>query len=359
MGLEGFLGAGLGFQVIGLWQAFAVVKSFRSNDSGGRMPRQLVKAGKAHRTSELVIIAVLSVLHMIFSLIASNSDHLHGSGVGMAVSLERFGVATLFLLYSFVAFLSEGSSFLPLPAGALELIAIFAFGEEFLLFTQTRGGEDHDAVGLESQYYSLLLVPVGVCLLATALEIAFPTAVLPPLVRSMALILQGSWFYQMAVSLFTTKWMAQGCELIRRGVGDYTVRCEGMSSMRGRAIATLQFNCHLAMLLLFLLPLYTVMSKCYTVPSSYERLGDNEVSDEARGSLQHTDRGQELAQAQYFHVLEDEDEALEPVEAKDGTTAWASQMISFRCTHERVLGVPKWKYLKSVSRLLVSRNAIP
>ncbi|KAL3692721.1 hypothetical protein R1sor_006372 [Riccia sorocarpa] len=319
MGLEGFLGTGLGFQVIGLWQAYSAVKSFRSSDSGGRVPRPLVKAGKAHRTSELVIIAVLSVLHMIFSLIASNSNQLHGSGVGMAVSLERFGVATLFLLYSLVAFLSEGSSFLPLPAGTLELIALFAFGEEFLLFNQSRGGEDHDAVGLESQYYSLLLVPIGVCLITTALEIAFPIAVLPPIVRSMALILQGSWFYQMAVSLFTTKWIAQGCELTRRGEGDYTVRCEGMSLMRGKAIATLQFNCHLAMLLLFLLPLYGLMSKWYKVPSSYERLGDNEVMDEARSSLQQKERGQELAQAQYFHVLEDEDEALESAEPKDET----------------------------------------
>lgn len=319
MGLEGLIGAGLGFLSIGLWQAFTVVKFFRLNDSassggGARRSRQLLKGGNSHRNIELSIIAVLSILHMVFSLIASSNDQAHGSGVGMALSLERFGVATLFLMYSLVAFISESSTILPLPAGTLELVALFAFGEEFLLFYSNNSGE-HDA-GLETQYYSLILVPIGVCLLATAMEVAFPTAVLPPFVRSMALVLQGTWFFQMAASIYTTKWMAQGCELDKRGEGDVTLRCEGMSLMRGKAIATLQFNCHLAMLLLFLLPLYALMSRIYTFPSTYERLGDNEVSDEARGSLQVKDRGQELAQAEYRHVLEDEDENSDSLEAK-------------------------------------------
>ncbi|CAM6101289.1 unnamed protein product [Calypogeia fissa] len=307
----GQIGAGLGFLGVGLWQAFVSVKAYKlgSSSTSNKHPRFFSSSAFA-RYGMHVAVALLAVLHMIFSLI-STTTHNNGSGVGAAFALERFGVASVFLLYAVVALISEGTTALPLPAGMVDLLAVFAFGQEFSLFYLT-SGDNHNSSGLEEQYYSLLLVPIGVCLLATAIEIAHPAAILPRLVQSLALVLQGTWFFQMAVSLFGTKWMAQGCDLVQQSEGVYTVDCVNMSSlMRGKALATLQFNCHLALLLLTLIPIYSVLSKVYSVPQNYERLGDSQMTEETRELNDGRETGQELAESNYFHVLGEDDEVEE------------------------------------------------
>ena len=73
-------------------------------------------------------------------------------------------------------------------------------------------------------------------------------------------MLQGTWFVQMGVSLFS-RWVAQGCSLHQVSRGNYTLRCKGHPEYhRARAIATLQFNCHLALLVVVIVGLYSVVS---------------------------------------------------------------------------------------------------
>jgi hypothetical protein len=89
----------------------------------------------------------------------------------------------------------------------------------------------------------------------------------------------------------------------------------GMHLMRGQAIATLQFNCHLAFLLLFLLPLYSIMSTCNSSPQTYEPLGDGEGFGEAKELVQVRDPSRispHFLHADNFHVIQ-EDEELEEV----------------------------------------------
>lgn len=228
----GMVASGLGFLSIGLWQAFLTLR-------------------RSSSAAHLVFIAALAFVHIISGLIASHVDQSLADGVAMATPLERSSVAIFFLIFPIAHLLRDKTPILPLPQEFLQFILLLAFGHEFLLFFLQRP----DA-GLESRYYSLLLVPIGVCLLSTALGIAYPSSLLPPLARSMALVFQGTWLIQMGLSFFTAAFMPKGCSLKQRGEGDYVVTCAGMFLMRGKAVATLQFNCHMALLLAILLPLY-------------------------------------------------------------------------------------------------------
>lgn len=228
MGWEAQAGAGVGFLVVGLLQGFKQIRSFRKRSNTRN--RLVFHQGRARKSwyhdLELYLILFLSLSHIVCDMVVSGTEGNLDHAVAASVNLQRMGVACVFLFYAVVALIVDNSRVLPIPPEIIKLLILFAFGQEFLLFYLQR-----DHVGLEIQYHYLLLVPVGVCLGSTAAEIAYPKAVLPPLVRSMGLILQGTWFLQIAVSLFSPKWVSQGCALQEIGEGDYTVTCQG--EMRG------------------------------------------------------------------------------------------------------------------------------
>ena len=85
-------------------------------------------------------------------------------------------------------------------------------------------------MGLKGRYHTLLLVPIGAYVVSTIAEIAYPKSVLLPLIRSMGLVMQGTWFMQIAVSLFSAKSISQGCTL-EEGEGEFTVTCQSESSI--------------------------------------------------------------------------------------------------------------------------------
>lgn len=274
--------AGLGFLGVGLFQAFNLL---RSHSKFGGTPNVELRVGKLSlRTAEALIVAVLASLHILGNLLPKYKVHTDGnSSPGSAIRLERAAVAGVFLVYALAALISEARTRLlpPLPPSVLKLMAVGAFVEEFLLFYFK--GRD---AGLADQYHSLMLLPVGVCVASTALEIVFPDSLAPPLVRSMALVLQGTWLFQTAASLFSS-WIVTGCELDERGAGDYGVVCEPVQMMhRGKAVATLQFNLQMAGLLVCALPAYALVHRVYGRPpgtTGYEPLvGEKEVPQEAR-----------------------------------------------------------------------------
>lgn len=144
-----------------------------------------------------------------------------------------------------------------LPRSLLNLLCLFAFVEEFILFYLRK----KDLSGIENRYFDLLLVPVGVCVFATLIELKDSESSFPRLGRGVGLILQGMWFVQMGVVFFSDL-MTHGCSLHSKSRGNFTVRCKGHDEYhRGRAIATLQFNCHLALLVALVVGVYAVICK--------------------------------------------------------------------------------------------------
>ena len=82
--------------------------------------------------------------------------------------------------------------------------------------------------------------------------------------------------------------------------------------MRGQAIATLQFNCHLTLLLIVLLTLYLVMSRLYTLPQHYQPLGDSDEAKELRQLKDSSRISPHYMQADQFHVIQEDEELEEP-----------------------------------------------
>lgn len=136
----------------------------------------------------------------------------------------------------------------------LNLVLLFGFGEEFLLFYLQR----KDPTGVENRYYDLLLVPIAVCVIATVLELGEYASNVTKLGRGIGLLLQGTWFVQMGLSLFYKNFVSEGCDLHQVSMGNYSLRCKGHGEYhRARAIATLQFNCHLALMVIVLVGFYS------------------------------------------------------------------------------------------------------
>ncbi|KAA8530280.1 hypothetical protein F0562_004989 [Nyssa sinensis] len=121
--------------------------------------------------------------------------------------------------------------------------------------------EKKDPSGIENRYFDLLLVPISVCAFSTILELKTPKSNFAGLSRGVGLILQGTWFVQMGFSFYSDL-MAHGCSLHEKSRGNYTVRCKGHPEYhRGRAIATLQFNCHLSFLVVLIVGVFSLINK--------------------------------------------------------------------------------------------------
>ncbi|XP_078443032.1 plant viral-response family protein (DUF716) [Wolffia australiana] len=159
------------------------------------------------------------------------------------------------------------------PLGAAAQLSNAAF----LLF-RTRSP---DSPGVENRYYDLALVTVAASAAAALLSAAAEGSPLPRLIRGLGTALQGTWFLQMGFSFFSTA-VAHGCSLRRRSRASFTVLCRGHAEYhRGRAVATLQFNGHLALLVVTCLAVYAAAvggggerrRPKYELVSEMERLG--------------------------------------------------------------------------------------
>lgn len=319
MGWEAQAAAGVGFLVVGFLHGFKQIRSYRLQNSRSYsfQDSSTPRRKSWYHDIELYIILVFALSHVITDEVVSRIESGAQHPVAVSVNAQRSVVAINFLFYALVTLIVDNTKWLPVPPQMISLLALSAFVQEFLLFYFQR-----DGAGLESQYHYLLLVPIGVCAGSTAAEIAYPNALLPPVIRSMGLILQGTWFIQIAVSVFGSTWISQGCSLKEDGEGDYTVICEGMNLMRGQGIATLQFNCHLALLLVLLLPSYAVMCKIYTSPQHYQPLGDSEGNYEPKELTQLRDTSRispHYMQSDQFHVIQEDEELEEPTPRRGST----------------------------------------
>lgn len=258
MGFFTLVLAGVGFILIGMWESLLSSsqppKLDQSSITPGTRPGRKYPYSSPLTFFSIALLSFFFICNSLYSLIdAVNSK----DRVGSPLQLQMLATAFLFLLYAVLGLLMKFTDSVPLPSSFLSLICLFAFAEEFLLFYLQR----KDTVGIENRYFDMMLVPITICLFSTVLELKSPKSKLPRLARGIGLILHGTWFLQMGLSFFSS-WMVHGCSLYEKSRGNYTVRCKGHPEYhRGRAIATLQFNCHLAFLVVLVVAAFSIISR--------------------------------------------------------------------------------------------------
>ncbi|KAK6153048.1 hypothetical protein DH2020_012687 [Rehmannia glutinosa] len=287
MGLFTYTVAGGAVIVIGAWESLiSVSESLNQNPSSlssSQLPasppqnvnRPMPKTTSFSSTVTFLLISVLSLLFIVNSFISLSDAVSSKDNVGFALQLEVISVEFLFLLYSVLGILTNIKDSFRFPLKLLNVIYAFAFGEEFLLFyTQNK-----DPSGIENRYYDLILVPIAICLFSTVLELKSPKSTYPRLARGLGLVLQGMWTLQMGFSFYSNL-ITNGCALHERSRGNYTIKCKGHPEYhRGRAIATLQFNCYLALFVTLAVAFYSVFCKKYGINREFMRYKPLGVGD--------------------------------------------------------------------------------
>ncbi|KAL8528263.1 hypothetical protein ACS0TY_005898 [Phlomoides rotata] len=304
MGLFTYTIAGGALILIGAWESLTSasesLEQIPSTFSSSQLPQDInkptPKTASFSSTVTFLLISVLSALFIVNSFISLSDALSSKDNMGFALQLEVITIAFLFLLYSVLGILTNIKESFPFSPKLLNVICVFAFGEEFLLFyTQNK-----DPSGIENRYYDLILVPVAVCLFSTILELKSSKSIYPRLGRGIGLVLQGMWILQMGFSFYSNL-IAHGCTLNERSRGNYTIRCKGHPEFhRGRAIATLQFNCHLALLVTISIGVYSFFCKNYGINREFMRYkplglgdGDGGENNHAQFSLNSDDEDEE------------------------------------------------------------------
>ncbi|CAK8541248.1 unnamed protein product [Lathyrus sativus] len=280
MGLISFASTGAGFILLGCLQ------SLRASQ-----PNKLNKLNKLFH----ITLSIFTSFITLSSIISILNAYTSNDAVALPLHLQTLPISSLFLIHSLL------SLFLPfLPSPLLNLITAFGFAEEFLLFYLQR----KDPTGIENRYYDLLLVPIAICVFSTLLDLGSYESNVPKLGRGIGLILQGTWFVQMGFSLFSSNFVAEGCNLHLFSKGNYTLRCKGHPEYhRARAIATLQFNCHLALMVVVLVAFYSF---------TCGKIGD--LGRSSTEGLKYTHLGAEMHSLENFTLDSDDDQ-----EVKDGS----------------------------------------
>ncbi|PIN14516.1 hypothetical protein CDL12_12855 [Handroanthus impetiginosus] len=295
MGLFTYTIAGGALIIIGAWESLTSAYDFLKQTPSSQLPAQNTnrtapKTASASSMVTFLLISVLSVLFIVNSFLSMSDAVSSKDNMGFALQLEVISVAFLFLLYSILGILSNTKDSFRFSLKILNIIYAFAFGEEFLLFyTQSK-----DPSGIENRYYDLVLVPIAICLFSTVLELKSSQSTYAKLGRGIGLVLHGMWTLQMGFSFYSNL-IANGCSLHERSRGNYTIKCKGhMEYHRGRAIATLQFNCHLALLVTLAVGYYSFFCKTYGVNQEFMRykpLGvqETQLDNNARFTLESDD----------------------------------------------------------------------
>ncbi|XP_060191578.1 uncharacterized protein LOC132621362 [Lycium barbarum] len=262
MGLFNYTVAGGGFILIGAWESLASTSTALKNSSQPSTSQnpstdKHTQGSVFSSSITFVLILILSFLSVLDSLLSFFDAINSKDNVGSVLQLQVIAISLLFFLYSVLGLITRLKKSFLLPTPILNLVCLFAFAEEFLLFYLQR----KDPSGVENRYYDLLLVPITICAFCSFLELKNPKSSYTRLGRGIGLILQGMWILQMGFAFFSDL-VAQGCALHEKSRGNYTVKCKGHQEYhRGRAIATLQFNCHLALLVTVISFVYSIVCK--------------------------------------------------------------------------------------------------
>ncbi|KAJ4892626.1 hypothetical protein Rs2_19420 [Raphanus sativus] len=268
MGILGYAVAGGGFAVIGAWESldssYLDPNSSTGDDSSSPMAPQITPSPPKSSGSSSIPTALLSSLFIANSIYSFFSSIGSSDRVGSMLQLQILAVAVLFLVYAVVSHLvanSKNAAFAALPSSITTLLLLFGFIEEFLMFYLQK----KDTSGIENRYYDLMLVPIAICVFSTLFDLRSDSnntthRQFAKLGRGIGLILQGTWFLQMGVSFFTGL-ITNNCSFHEKTRGNFTIKCRGHGDYhRAKAIATLQFNCHLALMVVLATALFSVVA---------------------------------------------------------------------------------------------------
>ncbi|XP_009147424.1 uncharacterized protein LOC103870973 [Brassica rapa] len=258
MGILSYAVAGGGFAVIGAWESLD--SSNLDPNPSSPTADQITPSPPKSTGSSSTPVALLSSLFIANSIYSFFSSIGSSDRVGSMLQLQILAVAVLFLVYAVVTHLvnSKNGSFAALPSSITSLLLLFGFIEEFLMFYLQK----KDTSGIENRYYDLMLVPIAICVFSTVFELKSDSTThrFAKLGRGVGLILQGTWFLQMGISFFTGL-ITNNCSFHEKSRGNFTVKCKGHGDYhRAKAIATLQFNCHLALMVVLATALFSVVA---------------------------------------------------------------------------------------------------
>ncbi|KAJ0559935.1 hypothetical protein HanPI659440_Chr06g0229361 [Helianthus annuus] len=224
------------FLVVGVWHIWCTVVRYASDPDSFRVRVWNPVPGFNGRLKylELYVISVGAFIDMCIELLYSTHLKFFVNGVLNPHHMNDFehgGMLLMFFVFSIVALLSEKTSFLPLPEGALCLISAAAFCAEYLLFFFH--STTHQ--GLEGHYHLLLVLLVALCILSVVGGALFPTSFPVDLCSGIAITLQGLWFYQTAFTLYGPS-MPAGCKLEKNEIS-----CSSHGhEIRGQLLANVQ-----------------------------------------------------------------------------------------------------------------------
>ncbi|GAB4857942.1 hypothetical protein Ancab_015847 [Ancistrocladus abbreviatus] len=224
------------FLIVGIWHMWCSLYRYVVNPKGFRVRVWNPVPGFDGRLKylELYVVVVGAFIDLCIELLYATHLKFFVNGVLNPSHLNNFehsGMLIMFFVFGLVTLLSEKTSFLPLPQGALCLIAAAAFCAEYVLFYF----HSTNHKGLEGYYHFILVLLIGLCILTSIAGALLPTSFPLDLSSGIAVTLQGLWFYQTAFTLYGPM-MPNGCQL----KGDDIVCHSGDSLVRGELLANCQ-----------------------------------------------------------------------------------------------------------------------
>ncbi|CAN4128054.1 unnamed protein product [Withania somnifera] len=224
------------FLVVGVWHIWSALVRYSSNPKSFtvRVWNPVPGFNGKLKYLELYVIAIGGFIDFCIELFYSTHLRLFVHGVLNPTHMNNFehaGMLLMFVIFGLIVLLSEKTSLLPLPDGALCLIAATAFSAEYFLFFF------HSTThkGLEGYYHLILVLLIGLCILTTIAGALMPTSFPIDLASGISVALQGLWFYQTAFTLYGPM-MPDGCQL----KGNDIMCRSADSEVRGELLANVQ-----------------------------------------------------------------------------------------------------------------------
>lgn len=236
------------FGLLGAWHMYNTLRSYVRAPNLFRMSTWFPAHGRAlpdrFKPLELWILFSIIVIFIIKQLSRATTDI--AAGVIQMEHLGRFQhvvFALFFLVYTITGLVSEYTSLLELPAGALHCIFASGFLMELVVFHYGH----HPGEDLESFVHMLMQLVLLFLVLFMFLEVLYPRSILLSVGRCMMLIFKGTWFAQIGFILHYPSFVPMGCYTDE--VHEYPVCPSHEILLRAKSLQVLIFNLQLLCIL--------------------------------------------------------------------------------------------------------------